>query len=826
MISRYRVIRRLGAGGMGEVLLAQDTNLDRSVAIKIMSSALAQDPEQRKRFRQEAKAASGLVHPNICVIHEVGETEEGQLFLAMEFVEGQTLDRVMAQRRLRLREMIHVGIQVADALEAARARGIVHRDIKPANILLDDHGHVKVLDFGLAKRFTADTLGDFNESSVLHTGTGILIGTPHYMSPEQALGHTVDHRSDIFSLGVVLYELAAGQKPFLAKTVGETINLVVNQKPEPLGLENPIYTPAFDAIVFKCLEKKPEQRYTTAKELATDLRKLKEDSERAAALAKESAAVLTSQTPIPGTTYPAPIQRPVLSAQKLALAALVLFVFGLLGYFVVVKLRSTGVTPTANATREPAPPFAQQKSIAVLPFDNFSAEKDSDYLSDGLTEEITTALSRIPGLKVVSRNSAFTFKGHKEDLRKVGAALGVTTLLEGSLRKAGKQMRITAQLINAADGYHLWSETYDRSADDIFAVQDEIARKIAERLQVGTTSGSPTGVRLRPINMEAHEIYLQARHFWNQRGIENLEKAAQLFKQAIDKDPTYAAARAGLAMSYALLPDYAHRPSGEYFPLALASAGQALELDPSSADAHAVLGLIKSYSYDYRGAEAEFKRVLELNPNHATAHHWYGVLLRELGRMNESLTEMGQAEELDPLSPIIRVNVLTRFIYARQYDRGLEECERYLRAFPDFGLLHATQAWFFERKGRYKEAIDVLSKLRAGMRDDPNYLDSLALAYGRNGDEMQARKILAELKDWKRKGYAVRSGIASAHLGLREFDQAIASLDEALAVGENVQGLLSDPTLDELRSHPRFPALIKRAGLEPYWKRDATAPKQ
>ncbi len=820
MISHYRVVRQLGAGGMGEVVLAEDTQLERSVAIKVMSAELAKDENQRKRFRTEAKAASGLSHPNICVIHDVGETDDGRPFLAMEFVEGQTLDVVMQQRRLRMREILAIGIQVADALEAAHARRIVHRDIKPSNIMLDRRGTVKVLDFGLAKRFDRDELSA-TTTSVAFTQTGMLIGTPHYMSPEQALGRELDARTDLFSLGVVLYELAAGQKPFLGKTVGETINNVVNQRPESLGLENPIFSPAFDGIIFKCLEKDPEKRYGSAKALAEDLARLKNESERA------SVAMAGRDTPV---ATPSPGVVPQSEAPKLwqladkarpksspALVAGVVAVAGLLVLGGWALLHPNGSSKSDTDGSRPASISApvQQKSVAVLPFDNFSAEKDTDYLSDGLTEEITTALSRIPGLKVAARNSAFTFKGRKEDARKVGATLGVATLLEGSLRKAGKQMRVTAQLVNVADGYHLWSETYDRSVDDILAVQDEIARKIAERLQLEISgAGGAAAARPKAPNVEAYALYLQGLHFWNKRTKEDLERAAQLFNQAIDKDAAYAAAHAGLALCYVVLPDYAQRPTSEYFPFARAAAGKALELDPNSADAHAALGLAKSYGYDYDGAEEEFKRALKLNPNHATAHHWYGVQLREIGRMDEAYTELRRAEELDPLSPIIKLNVLTWMGYARQYDRGIEENRRDLQAFPDFALFHSTMAWFLGQKGQFKEAIDEHLKTRAKIGDSPYSLDALAYTYALAGDEARARQLLAELEEWKRKGYAVRSGIGYVYLGLREFDRALDAYEDAFAAGETLQGLLGDPAFDEVHPNPRFQALVRKTGLK------------
>ena len=767
LISHYRVERRLGAGGMGEVLLAQDTELERSVALKIMSPELAKDETQRKRFRTEARAASGLSHPNICVVHEVGETEDGRPFLAMEYIEGRTLDVVTQQRRLKIREVISLGAQVAEALEAAHARHLVHRDIKPANIMLDARGHVKVLDFGLAKSFAQDELSA-SATSVALTQTGMLIGTPHYMSPEQALGRELDHRSDIFSLGVVLYELVAGQRPFLGKTVGETINNIVNQQPDPLGLENPIFSPTLDGIIFKCLEKDPAKRYPSAKLLAEDLNRLKADAERA------SATFGGRDTPVATPSPATPVQTDATKLWELAgqanrksnpalivtVAAVVGVVAFLAGWLLFKsKSGSTAQAEGSGSTSVAAP--AQQKSVAVLPFENFSAEKDTDYLSDGLTEEITTALARVPGLKVAARNSAFTFKGKKEDSRKIGSMLGVATLLEGSLRKAGQQIRVSAQLINVADGYHLWSETYDRSVEDIIAVQEEIARKIAERFELKMDSGSATPALRRAPNPDAYALYLQGLHLWNKRTKEDIEKATQLFKRAIDLDATYAAAHAGLASCYALMPDYASRPQSEYFPMARAAAKQALELDPSSADTLTVLALVDSYSRNYSAAEAGFKRALQLNPNHATAHHWYGVYLRGRGKLDEAMRELRRAEELDPLSPIIKFNALLGLYSLRDYDRGIEESQKALVAFPDFLLLRSALGWFDIRKGRLKEAIEEFTAIHNADPSNPFWLDGLAYAYALNGDPARARKILDELMEWKKRGYTARNSIAT-----------------------------------------------------------------
>jgi serine/threonine protein kinase/TolB-like protein/Tfp pilus assembly protein PilF len=837
---------------MGEVLLAEDTELERFVAIKLMSAELAKQPTQRKRFRTEAKAASALNHPNICVIHEVGEAEGGRPFYAMEYIEGQTLDAVLQQRRLAIPEVLDIGSQIAEALDAAHARGIVHRDIKPGNIMLDKRRQVKVLDFGLAKRFVEDGANDTTAFSAGLTQTGVLIGTPHYMSPEHVLGRQLDHRSDIFSLGVVLYEMSAGQKPFLGKTIGETINSVVNQRPNSLGIEGHAFSPALDRIILKCLEKDPKDRFDTAGQLATELNRCKQEP------TKPVEANVLSATLAPGRAPSFEAEPPRTRLWQLAakskelspvmfLAGLViLLVAGASGlYFVhsfgarlifsaaeVLILASAGwwwfiqrLRPgnrgkkskfdqalTASPARDNDGPSAQQKSLAVLPFANFSAEKDSDYLSDGLTEEITSALSRLPGLKVAARNSAFAFKGRHENARAIGEALRVTMLLEGSVRKSGQQIRVTAQLVSVADGYHVWSQTFDRDVSDVIAVQDEIARRIAERLrmQIGTETSAAMAQR-KNVNAEAHVPYLQARHSWNKRTRVDIERAIQLFNQAIDKDPAYADAHSGLAAAYVILPGYAYRPAAEYLRLARSAAARALELDPTSAEAHSVIGDAAAQVGDYDSSLQHFRRAIELNPNYATGRQWYGAALMELGRMDEALAEFRKAEELDPLSPIIRTCIPEWFYLAGRNDEAITEAKRAIELFPEFATLRRVFAQALVRKGMYREALAEVARARELAPGAPARLDLMAFCHARLGNEAEARRVVAELEDWQKQGYDVNEEIGGAYMGLRQYDQALDAFERFVASGTLIESTLHNPLLlDEVGDHPRFKALLSR----------------
>ena len=797
---------------MGEVFLARDTRLERLVALKLMSVELAKDPNQRLRFQTEAKAASVLNHPNICVVYEVGESEDGRPFLAMEYIDGRTLECLMRQRRVKIRETIEIGIQLADALEAAHARHLLHRDIKPGNIMLDKRGTVKLLDFGLAKRFRSESMVP-KTAELSHTDTGITIGTPHYMSPEQALGRELDDRSDIFNLGVVLYELLAGQKPFRGATTGETINSVINKQPEPLGLENPLFSPALDNIISKCLAKAPEDRYPSAKALAEELRAIKVESQRAKNQATNSdskvvAIKFGSSTKDDGTKLwqlAGKVNRGPAFSIAVAVAALLIFVV-----WVLVPKDNNAHTPISASASAP-PPAA--KSIAVLPFDNFSAESDTDYLSDGLTEEITAALSRVPGLKVAARNSAFTFKGRKEDIRQIAETLHVSKILEGSVRKVGKQIRVTAQLVNAADGFHLWSENYDRGVEDIIAVQEDIARRIVDRLQGQTNT---VMARRQPVDPEAYKLYLQGRQFWNKRTESALKKSVQLYQQAIDKDPTYAAAHAGLAAAYLLIPQYSLsvKPS-TYNPLARAAANRALELDPACPEAHAVLANMKADARDFKGAEEHFRQAIASDPNYATAHHWYGRYLYCRGRMDEGLKELRTALELDPLSPIIHATIPAWHLAAGNYDQAIAEVRNVIDQFPEFVHVRAMLAEALMLKGQYKEALIEIDKARALAPEEPSaFLEYRGYALARLGQEDEARQILSVLEQRLKEGKPAELAVSMVYLGLREYDKALDAL-EHLNSSEGLDlEIFVDPCVKELRNLPRFQALLEKAGMK------------
>ncbi len=811
VISHFRVVRRLGTGGMGEVFLAQDTELDRPVALKIMLPELANDSGQRKRFRSEAKTASGLSHPHICIIHEVGETPEGRPFLAMEYIDGQTLEAILQQRRLSPGEIVKLGIDVAEALDAAHTQGIVHRDIKPANLMLNQRGEVKVLDFGLAKCFASEKLSAA-ATSVNCTTTGVLVGTPLYMSPEQVLGRALDPRADIFSLGAVLYELVAGQRPFLGDTVGEVANNVVNASPAPLGPEIAARSPALEHIILKCLQKEPDERYSSARQLAADLRNLQELSDRDDAAPPEP----TVRIPVrPASNARGPIVLRRLAAQvgpahKAALgwmlASLALALLAVGGW---ALLRHSGPKQPTPVTRPRA--AVQQKSVAVLPFVNLSADKQDEYLSDGMTEELLNALARIPGLRVPGRSSSFAFKGRTEEniFQRVGEQLGVSAVVEGSVRKDGNQSRITAQLINVADGFHLWSSTYDRDMTNIFAIQSDIASRVAAALEVQLLGAPPEPTA----NIEAYKLYLQGRYFWNRRTGESLKQAIDFYDQAIAIDPAYALAYEGLANSYALLPIYGKNVSAEARTKTRQAALKALELDSRLAGPVAALAALKDgYDWDWEGAEADYRRAIALDPNYATARQWLAESLSMRGRSPEAVRQAREALALDPLSPMINAILGKVLLIAGQIDESIAVLRKQVALDPSFAPAHALLAWGYVSQGKLAEAIAELETV--SRLDENNPHGELGFCYARAGRKQEAQLVLRQFLDFQASGRDLSVETALVYHGLGDDQQAFVCLERAVSEhSSQLQSLIGNPCWQDLRPHPRFQAILKRMNL-------------
>ncbi len=810
-ILHYRVIRRLGAGGMAEVYLTQDTRLDRLVALKVMSAELARDATHRQRFRTEARAASGLSHPHICVIHEVGETEDGCPYLAMEYVEGHTLQEILQQRRMKIREIIKVGVEAAEALEAAHARGLVHRDIKPSNLMLDSRGSVKVMDFGLAKRFGPEQIGNAL-TSVAQTRTGMLIGTPEYMSPEQALGRSLDPRTDIFSLGVVLYEMAAGQRPFLGRTATEMINNIINQPAGPLGLDNPVFSPALDTIIFKCLEKDPEKRYASAKELASELSALRVTADQVLAATRELAAP-TQVSPASYQRQPTALWRLTLGATRGRRARLA---WGL-GVATVLLLALAWWAPWRGGGSKPLKAgqgltaVAQQKSVAVLPFINLSAEKSDEYLSDGMTEELLNALTKVKGLRVPGRSSSFAFKGKSAEniFRKVGEQLRVEAVLEGSVRKSGDKLRITAQLVNVADGFHLWSETYDRDMTNIFVIQSDIASRVAEALKVQLLGPAQEPTE----SIEAYTLYLQGRHLWNRRTGESLKQAVDCFNQAIAKDPRYALAYGGLAECYALLPIYDKALSAEAQAKTRQAALKALEFNPRLAAPYAALAALKDgYEWDWQGAEADYRRAIELDPNYPTARQWFAESLSMRGQCEEALQQAQRAVELDPLSPMINAILGRLLLTAGQPRESSALLRKQVGADPSFAPARIYLGWAYVSQGDLAGAITQYEAVRTLYDNHPP--GELGFCYAKTGRTEEAKQILAHFLELQRGGKDLSVEIALVYHGLGKEQDAFAALEQAASEhSSQLQTIIENPCWKDAHADPGFRAILKKMNL-------------
>jgi len=738
-ISHYKILEKLGEGGMGIVYKAQDTKLDRIVALKFLPKHLLCDQEAKNRFEQEAKAASALNHPNITTIYEIDE-KEGECFIAMEYIEGKSLKELLKEKSFSLKEVLEIAIQTGEGLNAAHKKGIVHRDIKSDNIMLTNEGLAKIMDFGLAKLKGATKL----------TTMGLTLGTLAYMSPEQAQGIEVDYRSDIFSFGVVLYEMITGQLPFKGEHTAAIIYSILNETPEPLARYKTNIPEGLQRIVDKALEKNREVRYQNMDDLRIDLRKLSKELELT--ISKEQ-------------SYTKKIQ----------------------------------------------------PSIAVLPFTNLSADREQEYFCDGMAEEIINALTQLEGLRVVARTSSFSFRGKEIDVREIGRQLNIENLLEGSVRKAGNRVRITAQLINVADGYHLWSDKYDRNIEDIFAIQDEISLAIVDRLKVKLLKEEKAKLVKRfTENQEAYNLYLKGRYFWNRRYEGGLQKGIEFFQQAIEKDPLYALAYVGMADCYILLGHFGWLPPKEAYPRARTAAEKALEIDDKLAEAHTSMGWIRTfYDWDWVGAEEEFKRALNLNPNYATGYEWYAVSLAPMERLDEASILLKRALELDPLSLMISTVVGLGLYWARQYDEALDQYRRTLEMDPNFSLAYLFQGFNFVGKEMWKEAIASLKRFVALSMNSPIGIGHLGLAYALSGQTDEALKMLDQLNELSIKRYVSSLYKALIYGGLGKKDQAFEYLDKAYDERESWMATLKTaPFMDNLRSDLRFTVLLKKIRFE------------
>src|SRR5271156_3068883 len=764
-VSHFSILEKVAAGGMGVVYKARDEKLERNVALKFVADPLSKDPAAIGRFLREARAVSALNHPNVCTIYEVDEFENS-FFLALEFLDGESLEQYMSHQNLGIGEILDVGIQVADGLSAAHAKGVIHRDIKPSNIFVTTGHIIKILDFGLSKLTSESAAltrppsqGSHDSSDALSSETGI-VGTVSYMSPEQAQGDELDPRTDLFSLGAVLYEMASGRKAFSGSTPAHILTAVLNSRPKPIRAAERGFPVELERLIDKALQKSRALRYQSALELAADLRRLKGHINRA-----KPDAVIGHQDELPATT--------------------------------------------------PAPPRGRRRkninSLAVLPFGNEIGDADTEYLSEGITDNIINSLSQFPGISVMARSTVFRYKNPTEPQR-IGRELNVGAVLIGQVLQRGDRLVVNAELVDVADGRQLWGSQYNTKMSEIFAIQEEISNQISSELRLRLSPQEKEKLQPRDTrDPVAYQLYLKGRHHWNKRTPDGVKKAIRFLQQAIDQDPGYALAYAGLADCFTLFGGYRFLPPREAFPMARASAMKSLEIDARVAEAHNSLATTSLfYDWNWTEAEEEYKRAIRLNPQYATAHQWYTIFLAVMERPDEALVSIRRAHELDLLSLPINTHLGWAFYFFRRFDDAIKQLRATLELDPDYILAHFVLGQAYTQRGLLSEAIAEL-QIAAGLSARlPPILSALGYAQALAGEEEQARQILVELAEASSQRYVSAYDLALVNLGLGQKDMAFELLNKAIA--ERCGWLIFlkiEPVLDALRSHPRFPELVQ-----------------
>ena len=739
-ISHYKILEELGRGGMGVVYKAEDTKLKRTVALKFLPPELTRDPEAKRRFIYEAQAAAALSHPNICTVHEIDEYE-GTSFIAMEYIEGQSLKEKVESGPLKVEQAVDIAIEVAEGLQEAHGKGIVHRDIKSANIMVTTKGQAKIMDFGLAKLAGRTHL----------TQSGTTIGTPAYMSPEQTRGEVVDQRTDIWSLGVVMYEMVTGQLPFKGEYEQAVIYSILNEEPQPPTALRSDLPEELEHIIVKALAKDPDKRYRKVEELLQTLRNLN--------LKKK------------------------------------------------VKFQNSA---EETEMEEPTP------SIAVLPFTNISADPEQEYFCDGMAEEIINALTQIDGLRVVARTSAFAFKGKNVDIREIGRVLNVSTILEGSVRKAGNRVRITAQLINVADGYHLWSEKYDRNLEDIFAVQDEISLKITQELKGQLFGEEKDKLVRKPVeDLEAYQLLLKGRYFANRMTRKDIETAIKYYQKALDRLPDFADAYAAISAAHTVQSMLGYTSGKKSWEYARQAALQALNLDRKQVDAHMTLGLVKLYQdWDWQGAQKEFQIAHQLNPQNVTVHTFLALYNLVLGKMETALQEARLALELDPISPRTNITLAVHLIRADKLEEAKEQIAKIMELVPDHPFAHYLLGQIFVLQNNFEEAITHYKASLEQSGETGLLLAALGWAYGRAGKKEEALSYLRALEQRTRKESQSPVLFTRIYAALNDFDRAFEYLEKAYR--EHDPSLINIKTEESIRSlhrDRRFEEILVKMGL-------------
>ena len=756
---RYEIRGVLGKGGMGEVYVAFDTKLERLVALKLLLATHVRDASNVMRFKQEALAASALNHPHILTVYDIGISNNLH-FISMELIQGSTVRTRLNEKFFDVPEALDVAIEIADALIAAHTANIIHRDIKPENIMLQNDCYAKLMDFGLAKVTTS------TGKMMTETAPGTIMGTPQYMSPEQALGGAVDVRTDIWSLGVVLYEMITGQAPFKGTNFIEVLKAICNDSPTPLSHYIKTENREFESVLYRAIAKNLDHRYQSAAEFLQSLKQVRSNL----------------GTPVGLST---------------------------------VKITSEDPRSTAKRRRR----RKNIRSLAILPFVNADSRMKSDYLSDGLTETIINSLSQLPQLRVMARSSVFRFKNQQENPLAIGNELGVAAVLTGRLQRLGSKFVVQTELVDVVDGSQLWGGQFNRKSGNVLQIQEEIAKDISEKLKLNLNARQKQRLSKRPTNdQNAYHSYLRGRSCWNKRSAKGLTQSIEFFNNAIEIDPLFALAYAGIADAYIVLGNQHSLVLSDAYTKAKAAAVKALAIDDTLAEAYPSLGYIRgAYDRDWKGSEEAFRKAISLNPGYATAHHWYSAILRALGRVEEALEEAQEAFSLDPLSPIIHSNVGLCLYVARRYEEAEDLFRRIITVEPQFFWSHYLLGLTQRQRGDRTLALAELQlalSLASDKQTEAVVMSDLAYTLGILGSEAEANRLIDQLRSWGRVHHVSPYDLAVAHLGVGDKDSAFRLLDEAYHTrDEGLLWLKVDPALDQVRSDPRYLTLLKLIGL-------------